>query len=741
MPIDKNALAQQLSVSRQGNRLFFGVDPTTKQPDPILARLVEVNGTVMGSKGYGYLNYQPLGGGNPSQAFNLGRVQERAGTPVVVKFRDNQPVIDSVDFARMDDPSNGSAYRSPLFAQHAPDHGWAGGDPDYLDTRRILDLMVRPGGEFTVDVLPGWYTYGGTDLYFGGQRRVDLSGFQPPSGTKRFVGLYLDSDRTVKQIEGGMVARTLPLPEPAWPDGAFKLAACILHGDQTFLDFEYVKQRKRIWAGGGAAWPFNNVVTATSQGELETAIAAATGSTLILLDNDIQLTSTVSITKSVTLANWGGYQGAALTAASGSRLFTITGTNDQFVTFINLSLAGGNADMLFVTNSSLRMVGCTFRLPSGVTGDQACIATQSTNARTADIVCEVVDCDFINDDPGDSYGFGIWAVNSDSGIDPMTVKVHHSRFNVVSFDIVVDDSTLKLYNPILPNGVDLQGAAVQSGSYLDADGNRLPEPIPIVSDLYQPDLTTLAWSVDSDGNLVTQEARVTEALLYDRKLNDSANTSGIASHFRDNGSTPSGWTQVVAPGTSVTSSKYSIWELTGSSSNTQWKFRRQTSINIESTAASQINSFIFGVGFRDGKYTADLDLYLGMYRNNAGSIDENTYSRVHLWWDSANSLWKIRGEEKDGATAHTSASWTTLDQNPIINPIFVRFFVQNVAAKTARSYFGSIPDPKMHQLLLNQNPSAAPTWGQCWLQLERTRGAGVSDITWLYSVDYSTDAF
>src|SRR5688572_28186119 len=117
-----------LSHRQEGNRLYVGVTEDG-QPEPIQATLIQLGGTVHGSKGRGYLYYLPLGGGTPGQAWNMGPVQERAGVPVRVGFFKNEPVIQGLDRSRME-PNGARGYRSPLFSQHAPDHGWGSGDPD-----------------------------------------------------------------------------------------------------------------------------------------------------------------------------------------------------------------------------------------------------------------------------------------------------------------------------------------------------------------------------------------------------------------------------------------------------------------------------------------------------------------------------------------------------------------------------------------------------------------------------------
>jgi hypothetical protein len=225
-----------------------GVDETpTAEKEEFQADIIQLGGTVHGSKGRGYLYYLTLGGGTPGQAYNLARVQERAGVRVWIGWFKSEPVIMRLDKSRME-PNGYRGYRSPLFAQHAPDHGWAGGDPDYVDTRRLKDLMVRPAGEFKVHINPGRYGTPTGRHYFPGYQNYDLAAHQPAvAGTKRRVGLYLDAANTLQEVAGGLFAVTAVLPELAWPTGAFPLISFILFGNKDFVDFEYVKQEKVLW--------------------------------------------------------------------------------------------------------------------------------------------------------------------------------------------------------------------------------------------------------------------------------------------------------------------------------------------------------------------------------------------------------------------------------------------------------------------------------------------------------------
>jgi len=240
-----------------------------------------------------------------------------------------------------------------------------------------------------------------------------------------------------------------------------------------------------------------------------------------------------------------------------------------------------------------------------------------------------------------------------------------------------------------------------------------------------------------DGEGITVNDRIVEAVWVDYPLYDTANALGITSHWRDNdGSYPDGWTELDAANDANTNDVYSFWTLKGSNVETSWDYRRQNSMDLE-TVADWVSVQIGPCMLRDGDFAADIDYYFGVYPDDGG-IDTTIYSRVHLWWDSANSLWKIRGEEHDGSTGHDS-SWVTLDQDPL-QPFYMRAAVTGAAGKTTRQYYGASYITNTQTLLQSQAPSSAPTWGQFWVRLHQSRGAGVSDALIIGSIDYIASA-
>lgn len=217
----------------------------------ITAFITPIHGTVRGSRGWNWLNFQPEGGGNPGQARNDGRILGQSGLRIKIKYIDDIAVTTKVDYDLHEDQNNDGSYRSPKFAQHGVDHGWASGDPDYLDIRRIIPLMIKPIGQsIKVKIYGGYYSHLGQTRYYSGTTELDLSSFQPAAtGTKVKVGIYLDNEGTLQTIEGLTVAAAaLTIPNPDFPNGSFALGLVIIRENQAWIDFTDIKKPLAIWS-------------------------------------------------------------------------------------------------------------------------------------------------------------------------------------------------------------------------------------------------------------------------------------------------------------------------------------------------------------------------------------------------------------------------------------------------------------------------------------------------------------
>lgn len=208
-------------------------------------------------------------------------------------------------------------------------------------------------------------------------------------------------------------------------------------------------------------------------------------------------------------------------------------------------------------------------------------------------------------------------------------------------------------------------------------------------------------------------------------------------HLNDNTATfPADWTQADSPQTTATNEVKGFWSIIGSSGNAAWKYQKQTPFNIESLSVNAYKSFHLGpIYIKESLPTADLNYYLGIYRNNAGAIDENTFIRININWSSASSIWQARAERKDGTT-QTNGTYYTLPRAPI-GQLWARVALRNSTNKDVFGYIGSTPYHLMHMQLMNATVGAGVTWGQVWWQFHMSRGTGPDDRIMIGGYDYS----
>jgi len=213
-------------------------------------------------------------------------------------------------------------------------------------------------------------------------------------------------------------------------------------------------------------------------------------------------------------------------------------------------------------------------------------------------------------------------------------------------------------------------------------------------------------------------------------------------HFNQNtgnGTIPTSWTQTDAAQATRLDQPYGFWNLVGASGETSWGFKRQTAFNIESQGVNAWKSFWIGpVLVRELLYTADINYYFGIYRNNAGTPDANTYVRANLNWNSAGSTWRIRGEYKDGTTA-TTGTYITLSSYAV-HPLWFRIALQNSTNKNMVVYWGGYPLVPIQISLQSAAVGSSVTWGQPWWQFSMSRGAGSDDRLLIGGIDCSSDS-
>lgn len=201
-------------------------------------------------------------------------------------------------------------------------------------------------------------------------------------------------------------------------------------------------------------------------------------------------------------------------------------------------------------------------------------------------------------------------------------------------------------------------------------------------------------------------------------------TNGL--NFNTGTTYPAGWTEVTAA--YITGISAGFWHIQGNDANPAWKYKVQGAYTVETFTVYK--SVMFGpIMISDRKLADDVTYYFGYYRNNAGVLDANTYVRFELWWDSANSLWKVRSAGKDG-TSEVNGSWLSLDYPFFIQPLWLRVAI--IDARTARVYMGMQQNPILHTFMDTLNLTASSTWGQAWVQVHMSRGATDGTVNHLY---------
>lgn len=251
-----------------------------------------------------------------------------------------------------------------------------------------------------------------------------------------------------------------------------------------------------------------------------------------------------------------------------------------------------------------------------------------------------------------------------------------------------------------------------------------------------------AQGLRPDGSVVgatNQQQEFTFGVIapwFDFPLFDATN----GSHLNDDSITyPAGWTQADDPQTTNTNDAFGFWSLVGSNGNNSWKYRRQTPFDIGALASNAYKSFHVGpIIIKESLPTADLNYYFGIYRNNAGAIDENTFIRININWLNASSLWQIRAERKDGTT-QTNGTYYPLARLPVA-PLWLRLTLRNSTNRDVFAYFGAVPFPVMQMQVMNSNVGSGVTWGQVWWQFHMSRSTGPDDRLMVGGVDYGSFA-
>lgn len=683
---DDNLIVREITKKRKDKEDDYG--RTAPEAMTIRAKLVSINGSVWADVYAKRVWYQAYGASQPSSTYNFTVRDVYEDMPVIIGTPQGSNIqqVLRVDEIALKDQT------IPIPGQNDKhSHRRRSGNIHIVEPETLEALMCHPTPDgVRMIVRPGWYIYGTTRTYFTGTI-LDLSGNIPAASNHRLVGIYLDANNAAQVVNGTAVSVTTDPDDPTWPAASAPLATVLVRYDSTKLLFSNVTSKKaeyNLYADAGG-WP--------GTGECK-----------------IDTTTYASLTAAVTA--WLNGAGNVIKLGEGTHTLATT----LGLTTLDLTLVGTERSKTIIQLSTNHVIQV---------GD----ATHAPNLRLRDLTVDFSGTNatyyalYLDDGTIYAESCDITADNYNSasrgeayGQDAGEATFVNCDFNVANAGAAADDSAI----------------FIQGGTLTVYDGTINGEDI----DIY-----------NLGGSVTLRDAKLTSGILFksgsgtfrgvylynNQRYDLVLNSYTEGNHFVENlSSYPTEWTEVDAAATTNTNKSHSFWYLQGASTETSWRYRQQSGVNIESSTSNYWQSFMFGpILLRDGGYTADLSYYFGMYRNNAGVIDTNTYSRVQIYWNSGSSIWQIRGQENDGSTAH-NGTFITIDQNPIPQPLYVRFLVRNDTGKTTRIYFGTSPNPDSHQLLLDQTPTVAPTWGQVWLDIVMARGAGVQDYLYIGAIDF-----
>jgi hypothetical protein len=702
------------------------------------------------------------------------------GLPVILKQEPDSQLweLEKVDRGALSQV--GSGWNVPLLGTHHASHEWEdfmpGPDTVSMFPRALTALRTEPTATYSMDIVvrPIRYSYEGVSKkYKGGQ--YSLTSYVPAVG-QRYVLTYLDvRDGTLKTLTGNPTTYSIALdPTPPRIPWYAKPSALIkLRQNQNIVTETDIEDARLVVDDEGIV--HNLTAQRAPLVSDDATLGYGPGSLWINSDSGIAY---ICLNGAINQAEWkqsgGGGAGAipdgqcaingtlyaswalAYAAASpgdtiwfGAGTFDISGEDVSglklvgagiditilLITDDDIGLEIGAAGLTYIENLTIRNdhdggiihdpVFCLkitentasaetilFRVrmrqtSSDAATTSACIWTDSAGSGT---YVRLTECDLSSQI---GAGFLQQNANDDIGISDSEISGPEGDLDYTA-DVLVENVKFAGDNPVNSGG-QLYGSEIKT------DGG----------------LAIHAGGLAADTNIITPQ--VTEAGGFDFALVDAANASGVASHFRSTASgAPSGWTEVDADSNASTAllTQYSYWFFGGGDAS--WKYRKKSNISLESIPANTWASFQFGpIYWRDDGFANDIHFRFGVYRDNAaaGAIDEHTYVRLDLYWNSGSAIWQIRGEEKDGTTAHASA-YITLSSTPLVQPLYFRVAIQNTAAKTTRSKYGSAYIPRSHQRVFFQNPTAAPTWGNLWIQLEMAQTGNQFCQLYLGAIDY-----
>lgn len=140
---------------------------------------------------------------------------------------------------------------------HAPTHEWPnfapGSDPVNVYLRAITPMRTQAFASGSSAVIVTAYEYDwstGTSYLWPGVPPLSLGAAIPPTGSMRYMGVYLDPvTNTLGVVTGAVTVYTdaLEPARPAWPRNVFPSAYVRLYGGQGQINERDIRDARRLW--------------------------------------------------------------------------------------------------------------------------------------------------------------------------------------------------------------------------------------------------------------------------------------------------------------------------------------------------------------------------------------------------------------------------------------------------------------------------------------------------------------
>lgn len=117
-----------------------------------------------------------------------------------------------------------------------------------------------------------------------------------------------------------------------------------------------------------------------------------------------------------------------------------------------------------------------------------------------------------------------------------------------------------------------------------------------------------------------------------------------------------------------------------------------------------------------------------------GGVD--TFTRIHLQWDSGGTQWRIRGELKDSTSGvEIDGSWVVLSV-PMPQPLWFQTAVRASDHRGIVGFTNNVYVRNYNQAnLLNSAVTTEVDYNQPWARIHQSRGAGSTDLIWVGALD------